>query len=61
MDNNLLTDEEIQFQKFYEMIKIPKSKNISIKKIYQDSIDTWILMEACNESAKKNKNINKKI
>ena len=39
------------------MIKIPKSKNISIKKIYQDSIDTWILMEACNESAKKNKKI----
>jgi len=57
LDNNLLKDEEIQFIKFYEMIKFSKNKTNYLKKIHDDSINTWILMEACNESAKLNKKI----
>ena len=57
LDNNLLKDEEVQFIKFYEMIKFSKNKVNYLKKIHEDSINTWILMEACNESAKLNKKI----
>ncbi len=60
LDNNLLKDEEIQFVKFYEMIKFSKNKTNYLKKIHEDSINTWILMEACNESAKLNKKISLK-
>jgi len=57
LDNNLLKDEEVQFSKFHEMIKFSKKKTNSLKKIHEDSINTWILMEACNESARSNKKI----
>ena len=60
LDNNLLLDEEIQFLKFFDMIKFSRSKKNPFKKFYEDSIDTWILMEACNESAKLNKKISVK-
>ena len=60
LDDNLLKDEEIQFLKFYEMIKFSKDKKNTFKKIHNDSINTWILMEACNESAKLNKKISLK-
>jgi predicted dehydrogenase len=60
LDDNLLRDEEIQFLKFYEMIKFSKIKKNSFKKIHEDSINTWVLMEACNESAKLNKKISLK-
>ena len=39
------------------MIKFSKNKTNYLKKIHDDSINTWILMEACNESAKLNKKI----
>ena len=52
LDNNLLKDEEVPFIKFYEMIKFSKNKVNYLKKIHEDSINTWILMEACKESAK---------
>ena len=57
LDNNLLIDEEIQFLKFFDMIKFSKNKNNPLKKVHEDSVNTWILMEACNESAKLNKKI----
>ncbi len=57
LDNNLLKDEEIQFLKFYEMIKHSKKNLNPLRKIFEDSMNTWILMEACNESAKLNKKI----
>jgi predicted dehydrogenase len=60
LDDNLLKDEEIQFLKFHEMIKFSKDKKNTFKKIHNDSINTWILMEACNESAKLNKKISLK-
>jgi len=60
LDDNLLKDEEIQFLKFHEMIKHSKDKKNTFKKIHNDSINTWILMEACNESAKLNKKISLK-
>ena len=39
------------------MIKFSKNKNNPLKKVHEDSVNTWILMEACNESAKLNKKI----
>ncbi len=50
LDNNLIEDEKRQFDAFYLSL-ISKKKR---KKLYESSIDTWILMEACNVSAKKN-------
>ena len=61
LDNNLLIDEEIQFLKFFYMIKFSKNKNNNLKKVHEDSVNTWILMEACNESAKLNKKFQLKI
>ena len=53
LDANLIEDERIQFNAFYEALTSGKDR----KWLQQSSLDTWILMEACNESAKKNKKI----
>ena len=58
LDFDLLEDEKIQFQEFYDIIKT--SKKGTSQKIQNDSLETWILMEACNESAKLNKKISVK-
>ena len=50
LDNNLVEDEKKQFDAFYSALISNKLR----EKIHQASIDTWILMEACNESARKN-------
>ena len=57
LDFNLIEDEKNQFTEFYHMIKGDKKNNKRLKKIQKDSMDTWILMEACNESARLNKKI----
>ena len=43
-----------------KVTKHSKDKKNTFKKIHDDSINTWILMEACNESAKLNKKISLK-
>ena len=50
LDFNLIDDEKKQFDAFYSAL-MSKNKN---KDLQEASIDTWILMEACNESARKN-------
>ena len=62
LDHDLINDENRQFDAFHSAL-ISKKKS---KKLYETSIDTWILMEACNESARKNikisvKNFKKKL
>ena len=53
LDVNLIEDERIQFNAFYHALESNKDK----KWLQQSSLDTWILMEACNESARKNEKI----
>lgn len=57
LDQNLIEDERIQFNEFY--LAITKGKNKDW--LQQSSLDTWILMEACNQSARKNKKISIKL
>ena len=56
LDINLLEDERIQFNAFYEALTSNKKKEL----IQETSLDTWILMEACNISAKKKEKISVK-
>ena len=56
LDANLIEDEKIQFNVFYEALVNGKNREL----LQQSSLDTWILMEACNESARKNKKISVK-
>ena len=56
LDANLIEDEKIQFNAFYEAVVNGKNREL----LQQSSLDTWILMEACNESARKNKKISVK-
>ncbi|MBP98420.1 hypothetical protein CMK18_20925 [Candidatus Poribacteria bacterium] len=52
LDVDLIEDEKIQFRAFYDALTTGEGR----KSIQKNSIDTWILMEACNESARtKNK------
>ena len=53
LDANLIKDEEIQFSTFYESLIKGKNK----KWLQESSLDTWILMESCNESARKKEKI----
>tara|TARA_A100001011_G_scaffold338059_1_gene368650 strand:- start:5 stop:1075 length:1071 start_codon:yes stop_codon:yes gene_type:complete len=53
LDNKLIEDESRQFNYFYDAI-LDIKKN---KWIQENSLDTWILMDACNESSIKNKKI----
>ena len=53
LDANLLEDEQIQFNAFYEALSKGKNKEW----LEQSSLDTWILLEACNESARKNEKV----
>ena len=53
LDINLIEDEKYQFNSFYEALIKGKNKEW----LQQSSLDTWILMEACNESAKENRKI----
>jgi predicted dehydrogenase len=53
LDANLIEDERIQFNAFYHALKSNKDK----KWLQQSSLDTWILMEACCESARKKEKI----
>ena len=48
-----MEDEEVQFKAFYDALHSGKNRHC----LQQSSLDTWILMEACNESARKNKKI----
>ena len=57
LDQNLIEDEKIQFCEFY--LALTKGKNK--KWLQQSSLDTWILMEACNKSARENKKISVKL
>ena len=45
---NLIEDEKVQFKAFYEALHSGKNRH----SLQQSSLDTWILMEACNASAK---------
>ena len=49
LDVNLIEDEQIQFMAFYNALTTEKDR----KWLQQSSLDTWILMEACNESARR--------
>ena len=51
---DLCEDERIQFSAFYDALTTGKDK----KWLQQSSLDTWILMEACNESARRKEKIN---
>ena len=53
LDANLIEDEQIQFKAFYDALTTGKNRQW----MQQSSLDTWILMEACNESARKNEKI----
>jgi predicted dehydrogenase len=53
LDVNLVEDEQIQFKAFYDALTTEKDR----KWLQQSSLDTWILMEACNESARRNEKI----
>lgn len=56
LDENLIEDERIQFNQFY--LALTKGKNKEW--LQQSSLDTWILMEACNKSAREKKKISVK-
>ena len=56
IDDNLIEDDKVQFNNFYEALVNGKNKNW----LQESSLDTWILLEACNESARKNKKISVK-
>ena len=53
LDSNLIEDEQIQFKAFHEAIATEKNREL----LEESSLDTWILMEACNESARRKKKI----
>ena len=53
LDTNLIEDEQIQFKAFYDAFTTGKNR----KWLQQSAFDTWILMEACNESARKNEKV----
>ena len=53
LDQNLIEDEKIQFKNFFLAITEGKNKDW----LQESSLDTWILMEACNLSAKFKKKI----
>jgi len=53
LDPTLKEDDSIQFDAFYKALTTGKDR----KWLQQSSLDTWILMEACNEAAKKNEKI----
>ena len=53
LDGDLLEDDRIQFDAFADAIKTGKDR----KWMQESSLGTWILMEACNESARKKQKI----
>ena len=53
LDANLIEDERIQFNVFYEAL----TKGNNKEWLQQSSFDTWILMEACNESSRRNEKV----
>ena len=54
ISGDLMEDDRIQFRAFYDALKMGTNK----KWLQQSSLDTWILMEACNESARRKEKIN---
>ena len=56
LDEKLITDEVPQIKIFYQLIK----KNKKTKKFEENSLNTWILLEACNESGRTKKKISLK-
>ena len=54
LDTGLIEDDRIQFSAFYDALTMGKEKEW----LQQSSLDTWILMEACNESARRKEKIN---
>tara|TARA_Y100000389_G_C17364112_1_gene465291 strand:- start:47 stop:1132 length:1086 start_codon:yes stop_codon:yes gene_type:complete len=56
LDEKLKTDEIPQIKIFHQLIK----KNKKMKKFEENSINTWVLLEACNESARIKKRISLK-
>ena len=53
LDGGLIEDDRIQFSAFYDALTTGKNREW----LQQSSLDTWILMEACNESARKKEKI----
>ena len=53
LDADIIEDDRIQFSAFYDALTTGKDK----KWLQQSSLDTWILMEACNESARSKEKI----
>ena len=49
-----MEDDRIQFCAFHDAISMGKDREW----LQQSSLDTWILMESCNESARRKKKIN---
>ena len=49
-----MEDDRIQFCAFYDALTMGKDREW----LQQSSLDTWILMEACNESARRSEKIN---
>jgi len=54
LDAGLIEDDRIQFSAFYDALTTGKDREW----MQQSSWDTWILMEACNESARRKEKIN---
>ena len=54
ISGNLMEDDRIQFCAFYDALTMGKDREW----LQQSSLDTWILMEACNESARRSEKIN---
>jgi len=53
LDSDLIEDERLQFDYFYKAIITGEGRNW----LQQSSLDTWVLLEACNESARRNEKI----
>jgi len=53
LDANLLEDDRIQFNAFHKALTTGEDREW----LQQSSLDTWILMEGCNESARRNEKI----
>ncbi len=53
LSENLLEDDRIQFCAFYDALTTGKDR----KWLQQSSLDTWVLMEACNLSARQREKI----
>tara|TARA_B100001123_G_C15328124_1_gene1030263 strand:+ start:2336 stop:3415 length:1080 start_codon:yes stop_codon:yes gene_type:complete len=49
LDGGLIKDDRLQFEAFYEALTTGKDRTW----LEECSLDTWIAMEACNESARK--------